>query len=179
MTTKRRLKRAGIVAVCLLGVAVFIMTLVEIWMILNVTSLPAYGAIQASDSGYPPDGQAGAFLQLNDPHNAKYPGNLLMLLATTDPGVVDTSEGAHLLSPELKAVLVTSSAISNLSDYRVYRIGVDTPDQMTVTKQPDGKSVLITPTSGKWEPGNYLVDIPSEGMFGGRTYYQFYIDQGQ
>ena len=47
---------------------------------------------------------------------------------------------------------------------------------MKTARQPGGKVMLIQPESGTWQPGSYLVDIPAEGMFGGRTYYQFYID---
>ena len=39
--------------------------------------------------------------------------------------------------------------------------------------------VGIEPELGRWEPGAYLVDIPAEGMFGGRTYYQFFVDNEQ
>jgi hypothetical protein len=36
--------------------------------------------------------------------------------------------------------------------------------------------MLITPENGKWADGVYTVDIPADGMYGGRTYFQFYVD---
>jgi hypothetical protein len=34
----------------------------------------------------------------------------------------------------------------------------------------------IFPQSGTWLPGDYIVDIPTNGTEGGRDYYQFVVD---
>jgi hypothetical protein len=71
---------------------------------------------------------------------------------------------------------VQSYELGDPADYRVYRIGDPTSDAMNYDEQPGNTLLYITPQSGQWPPGDYLIDIPSEGMFGGRTYYQFFVD---
>jgi hypothetical protein len=48
---------------------------------------------------------------------------------------------------------------------------------MKYDTQPGGHDLLISPISGVWTAGHYIVDIPVEGMDSGRTYFEFYIDQ--
>ena len=103
--------------------------------------------------------------------------DLVELLETTEAGVVDEKSGAHLLPQELKSVLIQSAIISEGSDYRVYRIAEPESDKMNMARQSGGKVLIVTPADGTWQPGAWIVDTPSEGMFGGRTYYQFYVDE--
>ena len=173
----RRLKRAFYVSIGLLMATVLILSVVQAWVIYTANDVVAYGVVQADEKGWPPADQRGAFLMLAEKHNPLYPGNLIELLATTEPGVVDQKAGAHLVPTELKSVLVQSAILNEASEYRVYRIGEPDQEAMTATRQPGGKVMIFEPQSGAWVPGAYLVDIPSEGMFGGRTYYQFYVDE--
>ena len=173
---RRRLKITGYTFVGFLVVSVFAMSLLEVWVMFNTDHINAYGAILPESTGLPNSDQRGAFLLLNDTHSPQFPSNWLQLLATSEPGVVDTTEGAHLLPSDLKYVYVQSEVIGEPSEYRVYRIGVDTPDQMKVNRITGGRSLTVEPQNGVWQPGAYLVDIPTEGMFGGRQYFQFFID---
>lgn len=175
--TKRRLKRAGLISVGLLTVAVVVLSFVQLWVIYGAGDMQAYGAVLPDASGLPGPDQRGAFLVLNDVHSGQFPSNIVQLLATTDPGVVSPEEGAHLVPSELKGVLVQSAIVGEPSDYRVYEIGTQDQAAMKATKQPGGRAMLVVPANGRWEPGAYIVDVPAEGMFGGRTYYQFYIDE--
>lgn len=168
-----------------LGVYIFLgfLTLVmitlsflQLWVLNTTTDMDAYGSVAADANGYPANDQRGAFVVLNDKHNPIFQGSLIELLATTEPGVVDRSQGAHLVSSEIKSLLVQSSALNEPSDYRVYRIGEPTSDPMNYVREPGGKDLTITPQSGQWPPGDYMLDIPADGMFGGRTYYQFFVD---
>jgi hypothetical protein len=171
-----RLRRTGYVIIGLLTLAMIVLSFVELWVINNTDSIQAYGAVQPNEAGLPNPNERAAFLVLSDNHSAQYPSNLLELLATTEAGVVDPTQGAHLQPNELKQVLVQTSVVGELTDYRVYRIGVETPDKMNVVRQEGGRAVTVEPANGKWEPGAWLVDVPAEGMFGGRTYYQFFVD---
>jgi hypothetical protein len=173
---RARLKTIFFVVMGILTVSMVLLSFVELWVLNTTQDITAYGAVQATDQGLPPPDQRGAFLVLNDAHSKLYPGNLVELLATTEPGVVDTKAGAHVAPAELKSVLVQSAILNEGSDYKVYRIGEGVQDPMNTIRQPGGKVMIITPVSGTWKPGSYLVDIPSEGMFGGRTYFQFYVD---
>src|SRR5262245_60936275 len=152
------------------------LSFMELWVLNTTTDMSAYGSVAADANGFPANDQRGAFVVLNENHNPLYQGNLLMLLATTEPGVVDSTQGAHLISSDIKALLVQSSALNEPSDYRVYRIGEATTDPMKYERQPGGKDLLITSQSGVWQPGAYMLDIPADGMFGGRNYYQFFVD---
>ncbi len=172
-----RWRRAGYIMIAFLILVVFVLSLVQVWFMYTTTELPAYGSIRADERGLPPADQRGAFLLLNESSNSAYPGSLLQLLATSQPGVVDEVSGAHLRSADVDAVYVQSAAVSEGGDYRVYRIGDVAQDEMSVERQQGGKAVTIRPTDQTWEPGAYMVDVPSDGMFGGRTYYQFYVDQ--
>ncbi|MFL5733207.1 MAG: hypothetical protein ACJ78Q_08405 [Chloroflexia bacterium] len=174
---RARLKTGFFVLIGILTVSMVLLSLVELWVINTADNVTAYGAVEADGKGLPPADQRGAFLVLNEQHNPAYAGNLVELLATTEPGVVDTTAGAHLKPAELKSVLIQSAILGEGSEYRVYRIGVPDEQPMKTARQPGGKLLYITPADGVWRPGSYLVDIPSEGMFGGRTYFQFYIDQ--
>jgi hypothetical protein len=171
-----RLRRLGLIVIGVLTLTMIALTFVQAWVVSTAENPQAYGAVAADQRGWPDSDQRGAFLMLNEPHSAAYPGNLVELLATTEPGVVDEKSGAHVLPAELKAVLVQSAIVGESRDYRVYRIGEPELDAMDVARQPGGKVMIITPSGGGWQPGAYLVDVPSEGMFGGRTYFQFYVD---
>lgn len=150
--------------------------IIEPWILYTTKQVSAYGSIEANEKGWPREDQRGAFILLNDNHNPIYAGNVLALLATTEAGVVSTQEGAHLLSGEIKSILIQSAVLNNPDDYRIYRLDNPVTEPLKYDRQPGGKVMLITPQSGQWPPGAYQVDIPAEGMFGGRTFYQFFVD---
>ncbi len=160
----------------MLILVVFILTLVQLWVLYSTNSFPGYGEILANDQGLPAPDQRGAFLVLKEGHGGGFQGNLIALLATTDAGVIDADSGAHLHSNDLSHILVQSAAFGDGSEYRVYRLGEQDNQSMDNLIQPGGKTMYIQPKNGVWLPGNYVVDTPSEGMFGGRTYFEFYID---
>jgi hypothetical protein len=172
-----RLRKIGLITIGVLTLAMIVLSFVQVWLVSTTDNVQAYGVAPADTRGWPDADKRGAFLMLNEPHSAAYPGNLVELLATTEPGVVDEKSGAHVLPRELKAVLVQSAILGEGKDYRVYRIGEPELDKMNTARQSGGKVMIVTPADGTWKPGAYLVDVPSEGMFGGRTYYQFYVDE--
>ena len=170
-------RKMGYIVVGTMALAVMTLAIAQPIIFSMADNVPAFGVLSADSRGWPADDQRGAFLILNEPHDPLYPGNLVALLATTEPGVVDEKAGAHLLPTEIKTLLVQSASLNEVKDYRVYRIGVDEQQQFISKRQPGGKVLLIETSNGKWEPGAYLVDIPAEGMFGGRSYFQFYVDE--
>jgi hypothetical protein len=176
ITSNRFIKRAVYIVMGLLALAMVVLSLVQLWVLNTVDYVPAYGSVQANELGWPQSDQRGLFIILNGMHNQAYQGNLLQLLPTTAPGVIDKKAGAHLLSREINYLLVQSAALSEPGEYQVYRIADPEVDKMRYARQPGGKVLLITPESGTWKPGAYEVSIPAEGMFGGRTYFQFFVD---
>lgn len=176
----RRLSKPVYIFIAFLFVVALILSGIQVWVLLT-WDISGYSSIPATNMGLPPADQNGAFLALNQPHNPKYVGDLVQLLATTEPGVVTPEAGAHLLSREIKGVLVQSDALSENAQYRVYLMDNGIPASqlpMSYTAVKAGTIMLIQPQSGQWMPGAYLVDIPSAGMFGGRDYYEFYVDPG-
>src|SRR6476620_5890948 len=96
LSWRTRLKTAFLVLMGILTLAMILLSFVGLWVINTAQDVTAYGAVQATDQGLPPADQRGAFLVLNDHHSAQYPGYLVKLPATTEPGVVDTKAGAHV-----------------------------------------------------------------------------------
>jgi hypothetical protein len=179
VTGNPKIRRRVYIFLGLLMLVMVALSFVQLWVLFTVDNMTAYGSVQADANGMPNPDQAGAFIILNNEHNPVYEGNLIELLATSDPGVVDPSQGAHLHSAEIKSLLVQSAELGDTADYRVYRIGEATSDQMKYSPVQGNKLLYITPQNATWAPGDYLVDIPAEGMFGGRTYYQFFVDPDQ
>jgi hypothetical protein len=177
-TWRTLLKRTFLVLIGILTVTMVTLSFVQLWVLYTAKNVTAYGAVEANDKGWPKGDRRGAFLMLNQTHNPKYPSNLVELLATTDPWVVDEAAGAHVTPAELNSLLVQSAIVSEGGEYRVYRNGDSEQIPTNAIRQRGGKVMIIEPKDGVWKPGVYLVDIPSEGMFGGRTYFQFYVDSG-
>lgn len=173
---KPRLKRLGITIVMLMGLAVIILSFVQIWVLSTTENVDAYGVVAADERGWPEPDKRGAYVMLNQQHDPQYPGNLVALLATTEPGVVDEAAGPHFVPADINAILIQSAALSEVAQYRVTRIGVPEQEEVSASRQAGGKVLLITAKDGAWDPGAYIIDIPAEGMFGGRTYFQFYVD---
>lgn len=172
-----RWRKPVYIVLATLTFAMLVMSFVEVWVLLSAPDPAGFGSIQASSVGLPGESNRGAFLTLNPGHDPAYAGNLVQLLATTEPGVINPSNAAHFQPKDLKEVLVQSATISlETGDYRVTIIGDPGDYPMSYTRDAGGKVLRIRPKSGTWKPGAYMADIPSEGMFGGRTYFQFYID---
>ena len=178
VTWRTRLKRTFLVVMGILMLSMITLSFVQLWVLNTAKNVTAYGSVEADDRGWPKGDERGAFLMLNQPHNPKYPSDLVELLATTDPWVVDEAAGAHVTPAELNSLLVQSAILSEGSEYRVFRNGESEQIPTNTFRQRGGKVMIIEPKDGAWKPGAYLVDIPSEGMFGGRTYFQFYVDPG-
>jgi hypothetical protein len=176
VTGNRRVRKGVYIFLGILTFAVIALSFAQLYLLYTAPDVPGYGSIRATEQGYPPADRRGAFLVLNDHDNPAFIGNLVELLATTEPGVVGTEAGAHVKPSELKAILIQSAALNEPDQYRVARIGIQAPDSFTRERQPGGRVMLITPNSGTWADGAYSVDIPAEGMYGGRTYFQFYVD---
>jgi hypothetical protein len=176
ITGNQRVRKGVYIFLGVLTLAVIVLSFVQLYLLYRAPDVPAYGSIRATEEGYPPADRRGAFMVLNEHNNPAFTGNLVELLATTEPGVVDAEAGAHVSSSELKSILIQSAALNEPDQYRVYRIGVQEPDTLKRDRQPGGRVMLITPQNGTWAEGAYSVDIPAEGMYGGRTYFQFYVD---
>lgn len=177
ITGNPRIKFGVYLLLGFLTAVMVVLSLVQLWVLYSTQNVDAYGIIVPDERGLPRDDQRGAFLVLNDQRSAVYPSTLVQLLAVTSPGVIDEETGAHLLPSDLKYVLIQSAALNEPDDYRLDRIGDPEPGEMQVNKMPNGKDLTISPKTGVWKPGAYIVDMPLDGMDGGRTYFQFYIDE--
>jgi len=161
---------AGLLILAMIGLSGY-----EIWVMNFGPDVPASSLIVPDEGNLPPQDARGAFLQLDPAANKRYATTLIGLLETETPGVVTPEQAPHLLPSELQAVVVRQAAIADSGDYRVYPLAADAYP-MTVEKLPNGVVARIYPKDGIWQPGNYIVDIPANGTFGGREYYAFVVD---
>lgn len=172
------LRKASYLVLGFLMLAVIILSFVQIWFLYASADISAYGSVPADERGWPRPDKRGAFLLLNKGHdNPELTGDLIMLLTTTEPGVVDEQTGVHVAPGDIKSLLIQSAALGESEEYRVYRLAEPEPEKLAYSRQPGGKVLLIAPADRSWKPGAYIVDIPAEGMFGGRNYFQFYVDE--
>lgn len=173
-----RYRKPAYIVLGTLAAAMLILSFVQLYVMVAAPDPQAYGSIQPDNAGLPRSDQNGAFLELNDNHSPAFVTNLVQLLSIDTPEVVDSTEAAHLQSTDPKDVLIQATTISTeTSDYRLYIIGDQQDYPMSYTRGASGTLLRIKPKSGVWRTGDYQVDVPTDGMFGGRDYYQFTIDQ--
>lgn len=168
----------GVIGVLIL--VVFGLSLYQTYL-LNFGPDPiTYSGVPAGANALPQEENRGAFLQLkpgvSPGAGLHFPSNLVQLLETTEPGVVDAPKLLQIEGGALDAVIVHQATIdTGLDQYRVYAVGKD-PQEMRVERLAGGRMVRIQPSAGPWQPGSYLVDVPSGGMFDtSRLYYAFAI----
>src|SRR5215210_4191194 len=82
-----RFRRIGLVIIGLLTLTMVVLSFVQAWVVSTTDQVDAYGVAPSDTRGWPSSDSRGAFLMLNEANNPKYPGNLIELLATTEPGV--------------------------------------------------------------------------------------------
>lgn len=161
---------AGLMIVAVLALSVY-----QFYIVNFGPDAPAYALFTTDETNLPLGDSRGAFLQLDPATNKRFPTNIIGLLETETPGVVSSEQAVHLFPQELNAVVVRQSVIADNGDYRVYRIG-EAQYPMQHERLPNGVMIRVFPADGAWLPGNYIVDIPTNGTFGGRNYYAFVVD---
>lgn len=170
-----QLKRVLMISSGILILAVFALTLYEVYVINFGPDAGAYSFIVPDEGNLPPADARGAFLQLSAT-TTRYGTPLIGLLETETPGVIAPEQAFHVAPSELLAVAIRQSAIADGGDYRVYRL-TETAYPMGQERLPSGTVLRVFPQDGHWLPGNYIVDIPANGTFGGREYYAFVVDE--
>jgi hypothetical protein len=160
----------------LLILVVFALSLYQTYLITFAADPTSYSGIPAQDGLLPPDEYRGAFLQLKPGADPRFASNLVELLETDTPGVVTAEQMLTLSAESVAAVVVNQAAIDpDVNQYRVYAVGKE-PQDTSAQRIASGHMLRITPNSGAWAPGSYLIDVPSGGMFDtSRVYYAFAI----
>jgi hypothetical protein len=171
----RRITRVLTVLVGILILAVFALSLYQIYVINFGPDAGAFSFVVPDEGNLPPADARGAFLQLSA-ETTQYGTQLIGLLETETPGVISPEQAFHVKPDALVAVAIRQSAIADNADYRVYRVAADSYP-MGQERLPSGTVLRVFPEDGHWLPGNYIVDIPANGTFGGREYYTFVVDE--
>jgi hypothetical protein len=169
-----RWRKWGYILVGILTFAVLTLAVAQPLLFGFASNPQAYGFVQTDAKGNPQEEKRGAFIVLFPTDTNRFPSTTIELLATNRPGVVDEVSGVHLYPGEIAQILIQTASAGEPTDYRIYRSGAPVP--IRVARQPGGKQVILRLQSGDWEPGAYILDIPAEGMFGGRTFFHFYVD---
>lgn len=159
-----------------LGLLMITLQFVQIWFGFTVSDISGYASIPAEQNGWPRSDQRGAFLVLNSDHSGTYQSNLVQLLAVSEPGAVPSDNAPHFKPNDIQSILVQSAALGEPSDYVVYRDDTNINEELKFDRQPGGKVLLLTPHLVRLQPGAYQMIIPADGMFGGSTFFQFYVD---
>jgi hypothetical protein len=170
------MRKFGYIAIGILAFAVMALAVVQPLVFGFAANPPAYGFVQTDSNGNPQEDKRGAFIILYPTGSNRFPSDTIELLATTRPGVVDQESGVHLYPDEIAHILVQTASAGEPSDYQVQRAGSETIEPLKFARQPGGKQVIMRRESGEWQPGLHIVNVPSEGMFGGRTFFHFYVD---
>ncbi len=171
----RRMTRVLMVVSGIMILTVFALSLYEIYIINFAPDAGAYSFVVADEGNLPPTDARGAFLQLTA-DTTRYGTGLIALLETETPGVIAPEQAFHVKPSELVAVAIRQAAIADGADYRVYRV-TEAEYPMGQERLPNGVVLRVFPQDGHWLPGNYIVDIPANGTFGGREYYAFVVDE--
>jgi hypothetical protein len=172
----KRLRKIANIILGILIAAVLVLTVAQPIIFSLAPNPLAYGSVQVDANGNPQEDKRGAFIMLFPTDENRFPSDLLELLATSRPGVVDEASGVHLYPDEIAGFLVQTASVGEPDDYRIYKVGADTAEPLKFARQPGGKRIILQRQSGEWQPGSYIIDVPAEGMFGGRTFFHFYID---
>ena len=166
----------GYIFIAVLTLAVLSLAIAQPLIFGFAPNPPAYGFVQVDAKGNPQEDKRSAFIMLFPTENNRFPSTTIELLATNRPGVVDETSGVHLYPDEIAQILIQTASVGEPSDYQVYRAGAEVTEPLKAVRQPGGKQIILRRQSGEWQPGMHIIDVPSEGMFGGRTFFHFYVD---
>jgi heme/copper-type cytochrome/quinol oxidase subunit 1 len=142
----------------------------------SVPVIPLLGGIPSASSPQPvtaelPERANGAYLQVVDGSTQ----GLLKLFPWSFP-LDEPPEETTAVSPAvLKGFFIQQKGLDDPAAYRLYHL--DDGDAITLNAQVVSfqKQMSLVP-SETLEPGVYVLDIPTGGMFSGREYYYFRID---
>lgn len=154
----------------LLGLAVIVLALVSIPIV------PLFVGVPDNQEQPPlmaelPERANGPYLELDNGNKH----GLLKLYAWSFP-LDESPKEAPSVNPDfLSSLLISQKGLDTPEQYRLYHM----EDGDLIPLRPEEvafqRQLRLTP-SQPLEPGDYMLDIPTGGMFAGREYYYFRID---
>lgn len=156
----------------MIGVALILITLFSIPLAPLLSGIPS-GQAQQKIMTELPDRAAGAYLSLSDGQQA---GNL-KLFPWSFP-IDEFPEESPVVSPaQLQNLTVKQKGLAEPQSYLLYHLEDEAVHQVTLKAQEIDfqRQLSLTPVA-PLEEGNYMLDIPTGGMFAGREYYYFRVD---
>jgi hypothetical protein len=167
---RRRIPRGLIIGIALVLLALF-----------SVPILPfVLGGIPESTSQPPPmsslpDRANGAYLQVI---NGQQSG-LLKLYPWSFPLEEVPDEAVPALNPaQVRYLLVNQKGLDDPGRYQLFHLEEEDSHPVALQREVVDfqRQLRLIPEERPLEPGDYLLDIPTGGMFAGREYYYFRVD---
>ncbi|HRW06985.1 MAG TPA: hypothetical protein P5121_17905, partial [Caldilineaceae bacterium] len=162
--TKRRTRipRATLLGVLLLLAALVSIPLTPLFMGIPDT-VTAQSLMQTL-----PDRADGAYLAL-----ANGTDEGLMKLLPWSFALDEFPDSAPLLNPEhLRGIRIRQKGLDEAERYQLFQMETAKPVPLTAQVLSFQRELLLKPTI-PLQPGNYLISMPTGGMFAGRQYYYF------
>jgi heme/copper-type cytochrome/quinol oxidase subunit 1 len=155
----------------LLGAGAVLLALLSVPVIPLITGIPSAGDVQQPLMSQLPDRANGAYLEAGDGTQS----GLVKLFAWAFPLDELPQESPAIHPSHFQGFIVQQKGLDDPEHYRLYHLqdGDSVPLSSTVTSFQT--QLRLVPTE-PLEEGDYMLDIPSGGMFAGREYYYFRID---
>ena len=152
------------------GFGMIILLLLSIPFTPLVFGIPE-GSTQQSMMSELPDRANGAYLTLSDGSQT----GLIKLFAWSFP-VDDFPAESPAISPQqFQNILISQKGLDTPDQYQLFHLADGDPIPLQAQEISFQRKMQIKPKE-ELEEGEYLLDIPTGGMFAGREYYYFRID---
>jgi heme/copper-type cytochrome/quinol oxidase subunit 1 len=155
----------------LLGAGMIFLALLSIPIIPLVTGIPSSSDAQQSLMSQLPDRASGAYLEAGDGAQS----GLVKLFSWAFPLDEPPQESPAINPSHIQGFVVRQKGLDDPEHYRLYHLQDGDAVPMSATVTSFQTQLRLVPTE-PLEEGDYMLDIPSGGMFAGREYYYFRVD---
>lgn len=161
----RRKPRATAVGMALVLLALFSVPLFPL-----LSGIPADSSPQSIMSALP-ERAAGAYLQVSDGQQS----GLLKLFSWSFP-LDEIPEESPVVSPrQLQSLVVRQKGLDDPQRYQLFHMDDGDIVHLTSAETVFQRELQLAPAESL-PPGDYMLNIPTGGMFAGREYYYFRLD---
>lgn len=157
------------------ALAVFVLTIWQLVFLRSAENAAGSMPVQASATNPDVPVRRGLYVQMSD-------RSFNELLPVTEGRLTAPLGVANFAPGTVKWIVVSGSIyLSDSRQYRIYKLYRDgdgsdeIPARLENVQIGEDKVVRFAPQTGTFEPGAYLIDIPTDGMLGGRTYAYFIL----
>lgn len=156
-------------------VAIGIGATIVFGLLASIPLIPAASGVPEPAGRYPvmnelPDRASGAYLAVDGPES----GYLKLFPWSTPPDAVP-AETPAVTAEAIRSIVIVQKALDDVDRYVLFRVGEGEPIPVGGATA-DGRRLDLVPDA-VLRSGEYLLDVPTGGMFAGREYYFFTITE--